>query len=314
VLGCVAANLAALTHGSCLLLPGERFEARRCFDTLVAERGTSIYAVPTMFITLLEALATDRRRPDALRTGVVSGAGCPGSVMRQIVEELGIARITVGYGMTEMAPILYTSPDDAFENRATTAGTAQPYVECKVVDRRTGGVVWRGQVGELHARGPCRMSGYWNDAAATRRAIDERGWLHTGDLAVMRDDGYVSIVGRAKDLVIRGGENIAPWEIEQALQRHAGVREAYVVGVPDPHYGEELCALIRRRAAPLATAVELRRHCRLRLSANKIPRHIVFVDDLPTTATGKVQRFRLRALALEQLGLSDPVAVQPVAR
>jgi fatty-acyl-CoA synthase len=301
VLGCVAANVAALTHGSTIVLPSDTFDARRCLDAIQEERCTAIYGVPTMFIAQIEHPEFSRYRLDTLRTGVVSGASCPAMVMRRMIEEMHLPEITVGYGMTEISPILYTAPDDALDDRVTTAGTVQPHVECKIVDPATGRIVPRGIIGELCARGYGLMRGYWNDVDATAAAIDRGRWMHTGDLAVMRPDGYMSIVGRLKDVVIRGGENVSPREIEEVLHRHPKVQDAYIVGVPDREYGEEICAWIRLRNTDSASPDEFRQYCRERLAAHKIPRHVYFTSDFPTTPSGKVQKFRLRELAVDRL-------------
>jgi fatty-acyl-CoA synthase len=304
VLGCVAANVAAMTHGCAVVLPSEFFDARQCLEAIEQERCTAVYGVPTMFIAQLEHRDFARYQLDSLRTGVISGASCPEDVMRRIIDEMHVREITVGYGMTEMAPILYTAVDDSVTDRVSTAGTVQPHVECKIVDPANGRIVLRGVVGELCARGYGRMLGYWGDAAATATIVDRAGWLHTGDLAVMREDGYVAIAGRLKDLIIRGGENISPREIEELLHRHPQVQDAYVVGVPDREYGEEICAWVRLRDGQALSADELRRHCRADLAVHKIPRYVCFATEFPTTPSGKVQKYRLRELATAQLGLA----------
>lgn len=309
VLGCVAGVVAAVTHGAAIVLPAERFDAQRCLEAVAGERCTAIYGVPTMFIAQLERLDATRYRLDSLRTGVVSGAGCSPALMQRIVEELHAPEITVGYGMTEMAPILYTAPDDPLDIRATTAGRVQPHVECKIVDAG-GRIVPRGVAGELHARGYCVMRGYWNDADATAAVLDRNGWMRSGDLAVMREDGCVSIVGRLKDLIIRGGDNIAPREIEALLQTHPRVRDAHVVGVPDHEYGEEVCACVQLTDGPPLSADELRRYCRSHLTAHKIPRYVFFVTDFPKTSSGKVMKSQLRELAAATVardGAPEPV-------
>jgi fatty-acyl-CoA synthase len=313
VLGNVAAGVAALTHGCALVLPCDTFDAPACLAAIEGERCTSLYGVPTMFLTLLEHATFDTRRTVSLRTGVVSGMSCPPDLLRRIVEQLRVPQLTVGYGMTEMAPILFSSVDDSLDDRASTTGKVQPHVECMVVDPATGRPAPRGERGEVVARGYCVMQGYWQDPEATRQTIDAAGWLHTGDLGVMRRDGSVSIVGRLKDLVIRGGENIAPREIEELLREHPKVADAQVIGVPDREYGEELCAWIRLRDNQTASRDELRQHCRTRLAAHKIPRHICFASEFPTTASGKVQRFRLQEMAIAALNLYTPDAAANAA-
>lgn len=304
VLGSVAASIAALTHGAAVVLPGATFDAQLCLEAIDRERCTAIYGVPTMFLAQLDHPDRRQYRLTSLRTGVISGASCPPVLMRRILDEMHLPEITVGYGMTEMAPILFTAIDDSLADRVSTAGTVQPHVECKIVDPASDRIVRRGMAGELCARGYCVMRGYWKDAAATDAVIDEAGWMHSGDLAIMRDDGYVSIVGRLKDLVIRGGENVSPREIEELLQRHPKVAEAYVVGVPDRKYGEEICAWVRLREDGAASCDELRQYCRAHLAPYKIPRYVCFASDFPTTASGKVQRFRLQELATARLGLA----------
>lgn len=300
VLGCVAAHIAALTHGSAIVYPSDGFDARKSLEAIAAERCTALYAVPTMCAAMLNVpdLAVHDRH--SLRTGVISGGLCPSSLMRRIVEELHLPEVTVGYGMTEMGPILFTAVDDRLDDRMTTAGRVQAHAECKIVDP-SGRTVPRGEPGELCARGDTMMRGYWNDTAATRTAIDQDGWLRTGDVAVMRADGYVSIVGRLKDIIIRGGQNIAPFEIEDALQQHPDVVEAHVVAAPDAEFGEEVCAWVRPRAGSIVSAEELRRHCRQRLAAFKIPRYFQFANEFPVASTGKVQKFRLREATAELL-------------
>lgn len=301
VLGCVAANVAGLTHGAALVLPSPTFDARRCLETIEQEQCTAIYGVPTTFIAMLEHPGFASGRFDSLRTGVVSGAPCPAEVMRRIIDDMHVREITVAYGMTEMAPILFTATGDSLDNHRSTAGTVQPHVECKIVDPASGRVVPRGVAGELCARGYCAMRGYWDDREATEAAIDRNGWMHSGDLAVMRHDGYVSIVGRIKDIVIRGGENVSPFEIEERLRRHASVSDACIVGVPDRIYGEEICAWIRLRHGETATVDELRQYCCRYLAPHKVPRYVYFTTDFPTTPSGKVTKSRLRELAAERL-------------
>jgi fatty-acyl-CoA synthase len=303
VLGCVAAGVAALTHGAAIVLPGASFDARLCLEAIDQERCTAIYGVPTMFLAQLEYPDRHRYQVTSLRTGVVSGASCSPDLMRRIIDEMHLPEITVGYGMTEVAPVLYTAIDDSLANRVSTAGTVQPHIECKIVDPASGHIVPRGMAGELCARGYCVMRGYWKDTAATDAVIDESGWIHSGDLAVMRHDGYVSIVGRVKDVVIRGGENVSPLEIEDRLRRHPKVRDAYIVGVPDREYGEEICAWVRLRDAAAVSPEALRQYCRAHLASHKIPRYVCFASEFPMTPSGKIQKFRLRELAQAQLGL-----------
>ena len=303
--GCVLGNLAALTHGSAVVLPSESFDAEACLRTVQEERCTSLYGVPSMFIAQLDHPAFSRYRLDSLRTGIMAGAPCPVEVMRQVIEKMHLPEVTICYGMTETAPVSFqSSPHDRIEARVSTIGTVHPHVECKIVDPQTGQIVPRGQSGELCTRGYLVMLGYWNDAKATTAAIDEARWMHTGDLAIMREDGYVNIVGRLKDMIIRGGENIYPREIEEFLYTHPKISDIQVIGVPDKKYGEEVCAWIRLREGQHATEDEIRDYCRGKIATYKIPRFIRFTTEFPMTVTGKIQKFRMREQMVKELGLS----------
>jgi len=303
--GCVLGNLAALTHGSAVVLPSESFDAEACLRTVQEERCTSLYGVPTMFIAQLDHPDFSRYRLDSLRTGIMAGAPCPVEVMRQVIERMHMPEVTICYGMTETAPVSFqSSPHDRIEARVSTIGTVHPHVECKIVDPQTGQIVSRGQRGELCARGYLVMLGYWNDAKATTDAMDGARWMHTGDLAIMREDGYVNIVGRLKDMIIRGGENIYPREIEEFLYTHPKISDIQVIGVPDKKYGEEVCAWIRLREGQHATEDEIRDYCRGKIATYKIPRFIRFTTEFPMTVTGKIQKFRMREQMVKELGLS----------
>jgi fatty-acyl-CoA synthase len=303
--GCVLGNLAALTHGSAVVLPSESFDTEACLRTVQEERCTSLYGVPTMFIAQLDHPAFSRYRLDSLRTGIMAGAPCPVEVMRQVIERMHMPEVTICYGMTETAPVSFqSSPHDRIEARVSTIGTVHPHVECKIVDPQTGQIVPRGQSGELCTRGYLVMLGYWNDAKATTAAIDGARWMHTGDLAIMREDGYVNIVGRLKDMIIRGGENIYPREIEEFLYTHPKISDIQVIGVPDKKYGEEVCAWIRLREGQYATEDEIRNYCRGKIATYKIPRFIRFTTEFPMTVTGKIQKFRMREQMVKELGLS----------
>ena len=303
--GCVLGSMAALTHGSAIVLPSEAFEAEACLRAVHQERCTSLYGVPTMFIAQLEHPAFSSYRLDRLRTGIMAGAPCPVEVMRQVIERMHMRDVTICYGMTETAPVSFQScPDDPIETRVSTVGAVHPHVECKIIDPATGHIVARGQAGELCARGYLVMLGYWNNPEATAAAIDTARWMHTGDFAVMREDGYVNIVGRLKDMIIRGGENIYPREIEEFLHTHPKVSEAQVIGVPDKKYGEEVCAWVRLRDGQKATADEIRDYCRGQIATYKIPRYIRFTTEFPMTVTGKIQKFRMREEMLIELGLN----------
>ena len=302
--GCVLGNLSALTHGAAIVIPAETFEASATLQAIEAERCTSIYGVPTMFIAMLDHASFDATALDTLRTGIMAGAPCPVEVMRRVIDRMHVPEVTIAYGMTETSPVSFQSaPDDTIDMRVSTVGRVHPHAECKIVDPETGATVPRGTGGELCTRGYLVMLGYWNNAEATAAAIDVSRWMHTGDLAVMSDDGYVNISGRIKDMIIRGGENIYPREIEEFLYTHPKVSEVQVIGVPDARYGEELCAWIRLREGQAATADELRDFCHGQISSYKIPRYVRFTTEFPTTVTGKIQKFRMREISIEELGL-----------
>ena len=303
--GCVLGNLAALTHGSALVLPSESFDAQACLAAIQEESCTSLYGVPTMFIAQLDHPAFSTYRLDSLRTGIMAGAPCPVEVMRQVIEKMHIREVTIAYGMTETSPVSFQSCiDDPIDARVSTVGSVHPHVEVKIVDPLTGLTLPRGQAGELCTRGYVVMLGYWNDSEATAAAIDGARWMHSGDLAVMRDDGRVNIVGRLKDMIIRGGENIYPREIEEFLHTHSKVSDVQVIGIPDKKYGEEVCAWIRLRQGQSATEDEIRHFCRGQIATFKIPRYVRFVTEFPMTVTGKIQKFRMREQMLSELGLS----------
>jgi fatty-acyl-CoA synthase len=304
--GCVIGNLAAVTHGAAVVLPSEAFDAEATLRTVQEEACTSLYGVPTMFIAQLEHAAFTRYQLGSLRTGVMAGAPCPIEVMRQVIERMHIPEVTICYGMTETSPVSFQSGvDDVLERRVSTVGTVHPHLECKIIDSQTGAVVPRGMTGELCTRGYSVMLGYWNDDRSTRSAIDEARWMHTGDLAVMRDDGCVNIVGRLKDMIIRGGENISPREVEEYLYTHPKISEVQVIGVPDVKYGEAVCAWIRLRDGCTATAEEILAYCDGQIARYKIPRYVRFTTEFPTTVTGKIQKFRMREISVEELKLQQ---------
>ena len=309
--GCVLGNLAALTHGSAIILPAESFDAEACLRAVEAERCTSLYGVPTMFIAELEHPAFATYRLDSLRTGIMAGSSCPIEVMRQVIDRMHMTDVTICYGMTETSPVSFQSNiDDPLEARVSTVGSVHPHLECKIVDPATGAVVDRGAPGELCTRGYAVMLGYWNDPKATGEAIDGARWMHTGDLGVMLEDGHVNIVGRLKDMVIRGGENIYPREVEEFFYGHPKVGDVQVIGVPDVKYGEELCAWIRLRDGETATADELRDYCRGQIAGYKIPRYIRFSTEFPMTVTGKIQKFRMREISIAELGLEHAATIR----
>ena len=309
--GMVLGTLACATHGACVVVPAEGFHPGATLEAVAAERCTALYGVPAMFIALLEHPRLAEWDVTSLRTGIMAGSPCPVATMRQVRERLHMREVTIGYGMTETSPLsTQTAADDPVEKRVGTVGRVHPHVEVKVIDPDTGRVVPRGVRGELCTRGYGVMRGYWGDPEATRAAIDPAGWMHTGDLAAMDADGYVNIVGRLKDVIIRGGENIAPREIEECLQAHPAVGEAQVIGVPSERYGEEVMAWVRLKAGASATADELAAFCRAALAGFKVPRHWKFTDAFPLTVTGKVQKHKLREAAVAELGLAAAAAVE----
>ena len=303
--GMVLGNLACMTHASAMVIPSEAFDPVSALEAVAAERCTALYGVPTMFVAELDHPRFGEFDLRSLRTGIMAGAPCPVEVMRQVVSRMNMTEVTICYGMTETSPVSTQSTvDDSVERRCTTVGRAHPHVEIKIVDPDTGLTVARGEPGEFCTRGYSVMLGYWNNPEATADAIDAARWMHTGDLAVMDEEGYVTIVGRIKDMIIRGGENIYPREVEEFLHTHPAVSEAQVVGVPDTRYGEEVCACVRLRPGATLTEEELRDHCRGSIAHYKVPRYVVFVEEFPMTVTGKVQKFLLRERAASMLGLT----------
>lgn len=303
--GMVLGVLACVTHGATMVFPSEGFDALAVLEAVAEERCTALHGVPTMFIAVLDHPRLAEFDLSSLRTGIMAGSPCPIAVMRRVVDTLHMTQVTIGYGMTETSPISFQSATDTpLDKRVSTVGLIHPHVEVKIVDAE-GRVLPRGATGELCTRGYSVMKGYWDDEEKTMDAIDEAGWMHSGDLAVMDDEGYVNIVGRVKDMVIRGGENIYPREVEEFLYRHPKVQDVQVVGVPDARYGEELCAWIRLRDGHSATADEIRAFCQGEIAHYKIPRYIEFVDAFPMTITGKIQKFVIRQQMKDRLGLGE---------
>ena len=301
--GMVMANLGATSHGAAMVIPSPGFDPDATLRAVEQERCTSLYGVPTMFIAEL-ALDVSAYDLSSLRTGIMAGSPCPVEVMKQVMAELHLDEVTICYGMTETSPVsTQTTVDDPVERRVSTVGRVHPHVEVKVVDPVDGGTVPRGQTGELCTRGYSVMLGYWQDPEKTAEAVDADGWMHTGDLAVMDEQGYLSIVGRSKDMVIRGGENVYPREVEEFLHGHPAVQDVQVVGVPDPRYGEELCAWVKTRPGATVTEDELKEFCRGRLAHFKVPRYVELVDEFPMTITGKVQKYKMREATTARLGL-----------
>jgi fatty-acyl-CoA synthase len=309
--GMVMGNLGTLAHGGCVVIPAAGFDPRATLEAVAAEGVTSLYGVPTMFIAMLDHEDFDSFDLSSLRTGIMAGSPCPIEVMKKVVDRMHMAEVAICYGMTETSPVsTQTRVDDPLERRVGTVGRVGPHVEVKVVDPDTGLVVERGLPGELCTRGYSVMLGYWEDPDRTAEAVDRAGWMHTGDLATMDDDGYLNIVGRSKDMVIRGGENVYPREIEEFLYTHEAIADVQVIGVPDAKYGEELCAWVIARAGAELDEDAVRDYCRGRLAHFKVPRYVIFADEFPMTVTGKVQKFKMRETSVERLGLQDAAAVR----
>ena len=302
--GMVLGNLACMTHGAAMIYPAEAFDPLSVLETVAAERCTGLHGVPTMFIAVLDHPDFARFDLTSLRTGIMAGSPCPIEVMKRVVDRMHMREATICYGMTETSPVsTQTAHDDSLERRVSTVGRVQPHIEIKVVDAE-GRIVPRGETGEFCTRGYCVMRGYWADEERTAEAIDAAGWMHTGDLATMDAKGYVNIVGRLKDMVIRGGENVYPREIEEFLYSHPKIQDVQVIGVPDAKYGEEICAWVRLRAGETASEEDIRAFCRGQIAHYKVPRHVVFVDAFPMTITGKIQKFVMREQMIERLGLA----------
>jgi fatty-acyl-CoA synthase len=304
--GMVLGNLACLTHGSTIVYPADAFDPLAVLETVQAERCTGLHGVPTMFIAELDHPRFREFDLSTLRTGIMAGSPCPIAVMKRVVSDMHMDEVTIAYGMTETSPVSCQSGTDTpLEKRVSTVGRVQPHLEIRIADPETGATAQRGQTGEFCTRGYSVMKGYWGDEEKTREAVDAQGWMHTGDLATMDDEGYVNIVGRIKDMVIRGGENIYPREIEEFLYRHPKVQDVQVVGVPDRRYGEELCAWIIAKPGQSPTEDEVREFCRGQIAHYKVPRYIRFVREFPMTITGKIQKFRIRDIMKQELGLQE---------
>jgi fatty-acyl-CoA synthase len=303
--GMVLGNLACITHGAAMVYPSEGFDPLATLEAVAAERCTALYGVPTMFIAELGHAEFKRFDLSSLRTGIMAGSPCPIEVMKRCVSEMNMGEVTIAYGMTETSPVsTQTSAEDSLERRVSTVGRVHPHVEIKIVDAE-GRIAPPGTPGELCTRGYSVMLGYWSDEERTAEAIDRAGWMHTGDLASIDSEGYCNIVGRIKDMVIRGGENVYPREIEEFLFRHPAIEAVQVVGVPDLKYGEELCAWVKLKPGATASAGDIQGFCRGQIAHYKIPRYIKFVDAFPMTVTGKVQKFIMRDETIKELGLSE---------
>ena len=303
--GMVIGNLGCVTHGACMVYASDAFEPGPVLETIEAEKCTAVYGVPTMFIAELDHPEFAKFDLSSLRTGAMGGSPCPVEVMKRVISDMGMSEVTIAYGMTETSPASFmTSPDDPTDRRVSTVGRVMPHVMCKIVDQE-GRIVPRGQQGELCTRGYSVMKGYWNDPERTADAVDDAGWMHTGDLAVLDEEGYGNIVGRVKDMVIRGGENIYPREVEEFLYTNPKIRDVSVFGVPDDRLGEELVAWIVLKDGQAASAEEIQTFCKGQIAHYKIPKHVRFVEDFPMTVTGKVQKFVMRERMSEDLGRKE---------
>ena len=309
--GMVLGNLACTTHGATMVIPAEAFDPVLTMQTVQQEKCTALYGVPTMFIAELEHERFKEFDFSSLRTGIMAGSPCPVEVMKKVQTVMHMPEMTICYGMTETSPVsTQSTTDDPLERRVSTVGRVHPHVEIKIVDPATGAVVPRGATGELCSRGYIVMLGYWNNEEATREAVDAARWMHTGDLATMDDEGYVNIVGRIKDMIIRGGENVYPREVEEFLYTHPEIADVQVIGVPSEKYGEEVMAWVKLREEATVNGEALATWCKGKIATYKIPRHWKFVDAFPMTVTGKVQKFKMREVAVEELGLEKAAGVR----
>jgi fatty-acyl-CoA synthase len=309
--GMVLGNLACTTHGACIVIPAPGFDPALTLAAAQAEKCTSLYGVPTMFIAELALPDFADYDLSSLRTGIMAGSPCPVEVMKRVVSEMHMEEVTICYGMTETSPVsTQTRADDDMERRVSTVGRVHPHVEIKVIDPETGLVLPRGSNGELCTRGYCVMLGYWNEPEKTAEAIDAARWMHTGDLAVMDEAGYLNIVGRIKDMVIRGGENIYPREIEEFLYTHPDIEDVQVIGVPDPKYGEELCAWVKLRPGTELTTEQVREYCVGKIAHYKVPRYVRVTQEFPMTVTGKVQKFKMRETSVAELELESASQIE----
>ncbi|MGQ1909505.1 AMP-binding protein [Marinifilum sp. RC60d5] len=303
--GMVLGNLACITHGATMVIPGEAFDAETVLKTIEEEKCTSLYGVPLMFIAELEHPNFDKYNLSSLRTGIMAGASCPEKAMREVQEKMNMKEVAICYGMTETSPVsTQTFVNDKIDKRVGTVGRVHPHQEIKIINPETGKIVQRGESGEFCTRGYSVMLKYWNNEEATNSVIDAAGWMHTGDVATMDEDGYVSITGRIKDMIIRGGENISPFEIEEYLHTHSSISEVYVIGVPDYKYGEVVMAWVKFKDSKSATEEELREYCKGQIATYKIPKYFKFTTDFPVTVTGKIRKVQMREISSKELGLA----------
>lgn len=304
--GMVLGNMACVTHGSCMVVPGETFDAESVMKVVQNEKCTSLLGVPTMFIAELEHPDFKKYNFSSLRTGIMAGSLCPPDTMEKVIEYMNMKDVTICYGMTETSPVsTQTLADDVFDKKVNTVGTIHPHVEIKIINPKNNKILPRNEKGELCTRGYSVMLGYWNAEEDTRKAIDANGWMHTGDLAVMDNDGYVTIVGRIKDIIIRGGENISPREIEDFIRKHEGIVDVQVIGVPSHKYGEEVMAWVMLREGFDMSEEELMRYCKGRIATFKIPKYWKFVTEFPMTVTGKIRKVEMREISVKELGLEN---------
>ena len=309
--GMVLGTLACTTHGSAIILPGPGFNPEEVLAAVERERCTSLYGVPTMFIAELAHPDLKSFDLSSLRTGIMAGSPCPVEVMKQVISDMNMTDVTIAYGMTETSPVsTQTNTTDSIDRRVTTVGRVHPHVEIKIINPGTGETVGRGEDGELCTRGYSVMLGYWNDPERTAESIDSAGWMHSGDLATMDSEGYVNIVGRIKDMIIRGGENIYPREIEEYLYGHPAVEDVQVIGVPDIKYGEQVMAWVKLREGAEATGEEIKQFCRGRIAHFKVPQYVKFVDNFPMTVTGKVRKVEMREVSVAELGLETVAEIE----
>ena len=303
--GMVMGSLTCVTHGACMVLPGEGFDPAQTLRAVADEKCTALHGVPTMFIAELDLPDLKTYDLSHLRTGIMAGASCPIEVMKRVFAEMNMTEVTIAYGMTETSPVSFqSSTDDPIDKRVSTVGRIHPHVEVKIIDG-DGTITERGTEGELCTRGYSVMQGYWADPDQTAEAIDGDGWMHTGDLAVLDDEGYCNIVGRLKDMVIRGGENVYPREVEEFFYGHPKIQDAQVFGVPDDKYGEELCIWICLKPGEQSSVKDMRDFCKGQIAHYKIPRYVRFVDEFPMTVTGKIQKFRMREQMIHDMNLAE---------
>jgi fatty-acyl-CoA synthase len=305
--GMVMGSLNCITHGACMVFPNDGFDPESTLKAIAEEKCTALFGVPTMFIAELDHPGFSKYDMSSLRTGCMAGASCPIEVMKKVFEDMNMSEVTIAYGMTETSPVSFQSgTDDPMERRVSTVGRVHPHVEVKIINEQ-GETVPRGEKGEFCTRGYSVMQGYWDDEERTKEAIDEEGWMHTGDLAILDEEGYCNIVGRVKDMVIRGGENVYPREIEEFLYTNNKIQDVSVFGVPDDKYGEEICAWIKLKAGTGSSEEEIKGFCKEQIAHYKVPRYVKFVDEFPMTVTGKIQKFLMREKMMEELGLQEQV-------